>query len=85
MKVKTKNRIKAAFSRLGDLTVIALIFFIFFLSVGIYGQQKAQQAFRQGYVEGLNARQRPEIETSLTPPNGALEAIAFEHFKVYDL
>jgi len=76
MKVKTKNRIKSVLIRVGDLFVIAMIFFVFYLSVGTYGQVKFKQGYNQGFYEGLrNIKPAPPTKTTL--PSGDIEAISF--------
>ncbi len=81
MKIKTKNRIKAVFVRVGDLFVIAIIFFIFYLAVGTYGQVKFKQGYNQGFFEGLNnAKKPPAIKTTL--PTGVMKAQVFENLRV---
>lgn len=76
MKVKTKNRIKAAFRFLGFAILVAMIFFNLFLSIGIYGQMKFKQGHTKGFFEGLNNARKPP-PTSTTLPQGDIEAISF--------
>ena len=68
MKKKAKKRIKALLHFLGFAFVTALIAFNFYLSVGTYGQIKAQQAFNKGYVGCINAKKKPDIKTSTNLP-----------------
>lgn len=75
MRIKTKKRIMSALKLIGICFIVALIFFNFYLSVGVYGQMKN----RQGVEFGLKICKRipPDIKTSFTLPSGAIEAIHF--------
>jgi len=76
VKIKTKNRIKEALRTLGLCFIIALIFFLLYLSVGTYGQVRFKQGFKQGFFEGLNnAKKVPSIKTTLS--SDVIKAIHF--------
>lgn len=74
MKTKTKNRIKAALKFSAFAFLAGLVFFMFFLSVGTYGQVRYNTGFMNGYLED---KKRP-LKTGFLP-NGAIEANSLEH------
>ena len=78
MKIKTKNRIKAAFRVILSSLLFAIIFFTFYVAVGTYGQMKFQQGHTKGFFEGINNARKPP-PTSTTLPSGDIRAIPFEN------
>ena len=80
MKLKTKNRIKEAFRVIGFAILVAVIFFVLFLSVGTYGQMKGEQNYRKGFYDGLHNAKKPP-PTSTTLPKGDIRAIPLENLR----
>ena len=69
MKLKTKKKIREALHRLLKYFIIALIFFLLYLSVGTYGTVRFKQGYNQGFFDGLNNAKNGKPNTLSTTPN----------------